>query len=83
MLRLRLAIEMSINHRESMRQEQLYAPALLGILLLFGPWPLPLYFKTQYLKWSILLSNILYKMCSHPRSQLVGGRTLINLLRLG
>ena len=43
MLRPRLAIEMSINHRESMRQEQLYAPALLDILLLFGPWPLPLY----------------------------------------
>eukprot|EP01047_Picozoa_sp_COSAG01_P031526 COSAG01_NODE_2241_length_8086_cov_25.173282_3_plen_193_part_00 len=31
------------NPRESMRQEQLYAPALLDILLLFGPWPLPLY----------------------------------------
>jgi hypothetical protein len=41
-----------------MRQEQLYAPALLDILLLYlglGPC---LYIKTQYLKWSILLSNI-------------------------
>ena len=39
-----------------MRQEQLYAPALLDILLLYlglGPC---LYIKTQYLKWSILLS---------------------------
>jgi hypothetical protein len=40
-----------------MRQEQLYAPALLDILLLYlglGPC---LYITTQYLKWSILLSN--------------------------
>ena len=40
-----------------MRQEQLYAPDLLDILLLYlglGP---SLYIKTQYLKWSILLSN--------------------------
>jgi hypothetical protein len=43
-----------------MRQEQLYAPALLDILLLYlglGPC---LYIKTQYLKWSILLSIIKY-----------------------
>jgi hypothetical protein len=40
-----------------MRQEQLYAPALLDILLLYlglGPC---LYITTQYLKWSILLST--------------------------
>ena len=39
-----------------MWQEQLYAPDLLDILLLYlglGPC---LYIKTQYLKWSILLS---------------------------
>ena len=40
-----------------MWQEQLHAPGLLDILLLYlglGPC---LYIKTQYLKWSILLSN--------------------------
>jgi hypothetical protein len=40
-----LAIEMSITHNESTRQEQPHAPALIDSLLLFGPWPLPLYFK--------------------------------------
>jgi hypothetical protein len=55
-----LAIEMSITHNESTRQEQPHAPALIDSLLLFGPWPLPLYFKKGAIlkKWSILLSNI-------------------------
>ena len=39
-----LAIAMSITHRESIRQEQIYAPALVDTLFLFGPWPLPLYY---------------------------------------
>ena len=59
MLRPRLAIEMSIIIGGSMWQGQLYAPDYIDIFLLYlglGPC---LYIKTQYLKWSILLSNMM------------------------